>query len=443
MSKSLLIKVFTIFASFLFTLKALSADFYERLLNEPVLRFYLNHAPGLGHQSHTALIARRLKESGYTGIIEILYTSESESKIPILFPDFDPQKTDYFDSMNQLRFVRLNANPQVWMPDGSINHQLKHLPFVITGGDDSHWFRDRYLREVMRADSLIVLNPQGWNVDSYIQTDSGKRLEFPELNPLLTRGSQHYWQGERVDQNLVDQLELLKRSHFVIPFYGHNDMVAERLARIANSLQLTDLSRPVALVIFNHLSPKHINKLGQYMDNVPLLDLGDELKNKVNFVQVGPSNPATFEKVFTQMSMPLVFVSGRNSIGLMLPTGIPFMEAQYSFEENFYELQLQKKPESWRMLSLASSILNAGFNTTASAELGEYLSRVIQGDPYVHSIYQYFAEHSAENIHRDKLTMGLEKSLDQLEKWGVRFINPERAANQNLQNCRLMFSSSL
>ena len=268
----------------------------EIVLGQPLLRFYFDQSPGFGHQAHTSLMIRRIKQAGFNGRIEVLFLEPM--KMTVFFPNFDPQKSEQYDQENNIRFIQLFESP--WVSKGPSSTQaavLAKVPFVLTGGQDSHRFNNRYLTEVLAGESMISLNPYAWSSESYVQEADGRRLDLESIIDLSITPSTFRWQGEVVDQELVTRLEAIQETHHVFPFYGHEAVVEELLHKLVTSLEVTSLPKGIVVPVFNKMSDKQLQRLEVKLNRQWGFD--SQSPQSVQIVNIGPVGQLTFNQIFS------------------------------------------------------------------------------------------------------------------------------------------------
>lgn len=282
--------------------------YLSTIMRLPSLRFYIDDSAGLGHQSHTSLIIRRLRGEGYRGEIEIFYLSPE--KIAPFFPNFNAAMDFQKDQKNRLIFYKLPASPFTWDPSTRIipyNFQL--APLIITGGEDSAFFNTQYLRDILRAQSILALNPFEWVSESYIQGQDGRRVEFNTLNSFYTRSTEYEWNGQSLETSLISMFEKMSSERFVIPFYSHEEFTVSSLVRLVLALKRTQINQSITIIVFNTLTETQRNRIEKLLETK-----WNSSQARINLVYVGTVNSATFNHIFYESGFPLVIVSGRNSI---------------------------------------------------------------------------------------------------------------------------------
>ncbi len=454
MKNNLLIKSILFVFLFLTTIsnQIWASDFNPEILAElkksPVQRFYIENTRGLGHQSHTMLMIRRLRSAGYKGKIEVIYHSQAKEKIETLFPivlnkevTFDPSNNMVF--INKYSIQRFVTGPHVQ----SHNYQIVPLDYCLSGGLD-HKLADSAFPKIdlYNCKAMIALNPQGWDRPSFIEIFD-KQEETHDLNSLIdlvTYPTDYLFEGELVNQDLVRWLAELSLKTKVLPFYSHKNHKTLLLQRLTTALIKSYPRQTHIIPIFNRMYDVELNLICDECNEdtvVWIRPYEKPVAGKINLVYVDHVNPATYKRIFTSKIFPLVFVSGRNSIAEVLFSGQPFIEAQERFYKSFftrnanilnYKFYLTARMRAiFYSLNLEFQALNVNFDSDKFASL---LKSYLDSDSGRTKLHQNFAEVFQSKA--DKLNAGLRLAFEYLrskEILGPK-TNPQRSLPQTLVN---------
>lgn len=412
----------------------LAHEILAELKKSPVQRIFVGKTAGLGHQSHSLLIARRLRSLGYKGKIEIIYDSEAIQKIETLFPIKIEQDITIDDENNM---VFINKRSIARRPNGALvkghNYEIIHLGFCLSGGLD-HKVNDEFMPRLYtyNCDAMIALNPQGWDRPSFVEILQTKEfVDLKKITDLSIHPTDYLFIKETINQDLVNWLRDINQSTTVLPFYAHKNHKILLLQRLINSLIKAYPGRTFVIPIFNRLNEEDLKLICEGCDdkNLNWIKPYDQpLPGKVNLVAIDHVNPATFKEIFSRRKFPIVFVSGRNSIAEALFSGQPFIEAQEHFDRWFFTrnsnflnyrfyLSLIMRALFYK-LNFEFQASNFNFDTDTFARLLKYYLDFHSGRESVHLNFA-----NIFNVNKDKLLEGLKLSFDFLKSQALIPVN--------------------
>lgn len=412
----------------------LSHEILSELKKSPVQRIFVGKTAGLGHQSHSLLIARRLRSLGYKGKIEVIYEPEAKQKVETLFP-IKLGKEITFDNENNMVFI--NKNSIIRHTNGSVvkgyNYEVLHLDFCLSGGLD-HKINDEFMPRLYtyNCDAMIALNPQGWDRPSFVEIlRTNQFVDLKKITDLSIHPTDYFFKRETINQDLVNWLSNTNQFTTVLPFYAHKNHKVLLLQRLINSLIKAYPGHTFVIPIFNRLNEEDLKLICEDCDNnnVNWINPYDQpLTGKINLVAIDHVNPATFKEIFSRRKFPIVFVSGRNSIAEALFSGQPFIEAQEHFDRWFFTrnsnflnyrfyLTLRMRTLFYK-LNFEFQASNFNFDTATFARL---LKDYLDFHSGRESVHRNFA--NAFNVNKDKLLEGLKLSFDFLKSQALIPVN--------------------
>ncbi len=146
------------------------------LKQQSTIRILINQAPGMGHQSHTLLCMKRLRQLGFAGHFEVIYegakSKQQLDKLEVLFPGFNGIDTDkrveiphHNTSLQSRDYFNKRAKVEV-------------LPLALTGGIDGKLYNG------LHTTHFIALNPQSWITKDAYYNEFLKKKELVHLHHL-------------------------------------------------------------------------------------------------------------------------------------------------------------------------------------------------------------------------------------------------------------------
>ena len=397
------------------------AGFPADVMSQPALRFFMDMTPGMGHQTHTATIMRRLREAGYAGRMEVVFYHDSvNEKLGILFPTYRPSKPDVQEDIaNNLRFYHFEYSKVFEDPGDPTPSLLEPLKYAISGGNDRQMTRwQNFLAERLKVKYLITINPPGWANDSHIQFPDGGMVDMPEIRNSSTVESSWLWLPSERDATLVQRLESLKTSSVVVPAYPSSKKVNSMLPRIIDALSRAALGRTVVVPLVGDYGkgwPVEFMKVNAALQSVSVwTDLDTLVPGKVNLIMIPKLTPPTFSHVFSKMRFPMVVISGRNSINLAVRSGQPFLGSETPNAQSYPALDMKEEPH-WNAFAKAhDSLLN--HQGEENFFLENYFRRAIQEDAQLHGFHLKLAEATISKNPLDHVEEGLTRAVDVIRR---------------------------
>ncbi len=383
MKKSLslfFLKIIALLLSFHRLAAAQTFDFSEI----PKIRVYISNAPGMGHQSASVIVMRRLRQLGFQGQFQVVYNDSVANKLPTLLPGFKPSVQGP-QSLPDLK-IELISESQFFAQTN-----IEQVPFAVTGADDN---RSHLTPAKLRADAYLLMEPLGWG-DSYF---------FEGTNPpkVLTdiRSMGYYFETDTSSDSIERSLQALERDGFTEKAHGLQVLLnadakfgaiygvgkisimtvklrmwVESLAAAARSKKL---DRPLILPIISpqneyerltlEMELKRISfpKSVRPETAIQSLDISDpQLSDRINqlkkgqilLVQVGRVPQNIFESFFEKSTLP-VLVAGKNAMNLAQNLGKVYINTVHdsSLNQNTeFQAGLNLSKEAHRIFDLASN----------------------------------------------------------------------------------------
>ncbi|MBX9768057.1 MAG: hypothetical protein K2X47_12360 [Bdellovibrionales bacterium] len=397
--------------------------FPAEIMEQKVLRFYMDMTPGVGHQSHTATIMRRLREDGFKGRMDVVFFHDSVAeKLGLLFPNYNPKDTHVIqkDLANNIHFYHLSYSEMFDGPDLEDYPKVQeHVTYAISGGNDrgmTSW--TDFLTKRLMADYLITLNPPGWGNQSHVLFPQGEVVQMPDLQNSSTSESNYTWKKnnpdeQEFDSGLVDRLEALRKTAIVIPAYPSSAKIERMLNKIlAGLISKETAGKTVVVPIVGKMSDSGFvafnEKNKSSKDQYTWTTLSQIENGKINFVLLDPLAPPTFSHIFTKMKFPIVILSGRNSVNIAVRAGQPFLASESASEKNYSVLNLKNEPHWKEFVAAEEALLNERADVAA---LRQYFSDALNGDSEMRT---FFAKLSARTLlanPEDHLVLGFREAI--------------------------------
>jgi hypothetical protein len=155
------------------------------LRTQPVIRAVIDKTGNFGNQAATYNLIQRLRQLGFTGVIELIYFKTAQAKISQLFGLKELTKNSYFCEETAIEFIEFNHYLKK-IREGA----LDYLPLGLSGAIDSKpsdWasIHHNNYADFFRVKSFIRFSPY-YNVDEICNTEiyfSGQKA------PLIQAGS--------------------------------------------------------------------------------------------------------------------------------------------------------------------------------------------------------------------------------------------------------------
>jgi len=315
--------------------------------SQEVVRVRWSNAPGYGHQTSTVEMMKRLRELGFKGKFQIIYSRLNPGKV-----GFDPEKTKillpHFNIEDSSGF-------QVF-PDGTelievktLNEkiaegQMKRVLIGVTGGEDiPHNFlhTEFYLKAQPFAwPKPEILEGTGFRPQKYRLSDDVSQMiirqSIPEPEDV----------GEFLDKELKVSPELKAKAKGLKTLYSKTDEFEilpiydsrkneGRIAKMAiasmnaqSTKRANPLAKPVVIPILGRLPSnfelEHENIIIAKVTDDLKVHLADLKPGQVLILEVGPLPREVFHYVLTHSSLPPL-IEGKNAINLMVNAGKPFL----------------------------------------------------------------------------------------------------------------------
>ncbi len=324
-----------------------------------VIRVWVDATPGMGHQSGSLLVMKRLRHLGFNGEFEVVFARDhlhhQQKKMEILFPGFDATihgKTPFIDKSQKVTVYGASKFKTRYNQKMVERHAL-----TVCGGTDSYtppFF--------LNTDNFLLLNPAGWSVESAFVTKERTNYlpELFELGPLVQVPEVTHW--DRLLEQKLEPSDYNRRGkqlhqlfeHLAefdsMPWYGADriefgDKGREILMRSLIEIQNRQPSRfPKGLTIplVATLQENQLAQMKTLMESHPdlkgrvsFLELNDpNLANKLNntggheirLVNVGQTPQDVFNQFFHLATLPPL-ISGKGTKHLMELLGLPYISA--------------------------------------------------------------------------------------------------------------------
>ncbi|MDD5657979.1 MAG: hypothetical protein PHF00_12080, partial [Elusimicrobia bacterium] len=316
------------------------------------IRIGVDKAPGNGHQAVSITVARRLRQLGFEGRLEVVYHPETKDKLEYLLPGFDPAgpaiqelpaagvtavSHDFLDSGD---FGRV---PLGLLGAGDRSPQWLNVDRLLTieafdwgpatlqfreerGKLDASWKVNLGLRDLPLA--LDIPNPE--DADEFVSSRMSGAPELRAKVPGLVRIAES-----------ADRVETM--AAYGLSYYDG----WKKLLQLLRGALHAQRARPesfrggVIVPIFSRIGEAQMKKLelaiqgdGALRGRVWRADIGDPdivrridgvKKGDILLVRVGPAAQEVFEFFFSRSSLPPA-VAGSNGINLMLAARKPFFK---------------------------------------------------------------------------------------------------------------------
>ncbi|MGE0614748.1 MAG: hypothetical protein AB7P04_03835 [Bacteriovoracia bacterium] len=408
------------------------ADF---LNTQTTIRVGISQAPGNGHQSASVILIKRLREIGYTGKIEAIYSEakDGREKLGFLLPGFNPKGPDvqHLDNLNldlitATEFLRSNPKP---------------VPIGMSGALDAVADFD------LETTHYLQLQPYTWGADHFVlyRKEDG-RLERVNLNHLRSQGVRMQTSvgppATQLTENLPGVRALLENpSRFDwMPIYGRSDQ-PYKVAMQAVAAQAAQAHKPAAFrgpVIvpvfskFTSADEADIRQLATQWakepsklkfcraDDPSLSAIRSSLKaGETLIVFIGNVPPEVFNHFLDLSTLP-ASVAGKNAMNYMLNVGKPFQITSQdkthiqAVAEAAKSLSPSEQEGVVTQLRTVHSALDLDLVPMApdlKALTDYYLSALDPADP-MHAAFRMTGETHRQN---DKLSAGLLRFKELIE----------------------------
>ncbi len=134
---------------------AATIDSFPEIAHLPLIRIGITNAPNNGHQSAGITVINRLRELGYRGRIEVIFSPATKSLLSFLYPPFSAQGPDV-QSYEDQRITFISKSVFDSPENSSI---ATRVPLVIMGADDAGMSAEDY-----KSDTMLKLQPLNWAV---------------------------------------------------------------------------------------------------------------------------------------------------------------------------------------------------------------------------------------------------------------------------------------
>lgn len=317
---------------------------WRYLSAQPVVRLYVAEAPGFGHQAATLALARRLRDLGYGGLIDVVYDQDGDPRAPYtvsakleaLLPGFDGARIE--QTADGLRLRRLPA----------FQGRLEPVAVAMTAGADDD--RRDYARE-LNADRFLRLAPMGWTDYAETAQTRGRAPvpleQSPEL-PLIYRPNDRdgpalaALSGPKA-AGLGTLLEAAKETD-ILAAYGLAYFGPDTLHRLLSGVRLAMEAHP-GLFRGGVVVPLLREAADRVRDLRKIADGDDALRGRLGYakvedaglgarihsqpgdgillVETGAAPQPYFERLFGLSALPPT-VEGKNAVNLARLLGIPY-----------------------------------------------------------------------------------------------------------------------
>lgn len=342
------------------------------LSQQKLIRVYISNAPGMGHQSASVVVMRRLRQLGFGGTFEVIYNDNIAGKLNTLIPGIDPQRKDWQDIKDQKIRAILESSFQ----------NISNLPAVdiaISGADDN-W--KNMTAEKLFSKNYLLLEPQGWGNSFLFQ----EGVQSPKVIPGLENLGYFYEiesSQESIESNLADaELNpefadkvsglrvILGKEVIMGAIYGVGLIpnMPERIKIWVQGIQMAERSqkftKPVVLPIISPLNEFEMQTLkwelgllertqsGPRKKRWVLMDIKDpnlpQVFSELNagdilLVQTGRLPQSLFEVLFARSVLP-VLVAGKNAMNLAQNLGKTYINTvnDYGFQMSQNETKEEK-----------------------------------------------------------------------------------------------------
>jgi hypothetical protein len=416
-----------------------------------LIRVGVSNGPNFGHESTAATIVTRLRQLGYRGVIEVVYSGrESKQKLGLLLPPFDPNG----GNLQEFPQLGLRVISQLRF---DVDRAIRtRADLGIVGATDEAEGRDGR-PTTLNVKNLLVLQPLRWERAHFLASLSanGRYTHQPlrELGPL----------GYLVDlPNPTDPAEFIEKqmSHLPelrgkiaalqalvanvqkngadwAPAYGHFVKDGQALLYAAGLVEASRrepkvFSKPIVVPVFKDLSVLEWSRYGEVLaksfdfhSSIKLLDLNsaspesvaqslrDIRQGQVLVVNVGLVSKPVFDWSLKVSTLPPL-VEGRNSMNVMNIVGRPYLpssstELYQGFSPSIVAMEAARRLSILGIAVTSNGVLNDGLDVKV---LGEFFVQAQTRDE-MRAAFEAVRV-APQQLEKDKLWLGLKATNERM-----------------------------
>lgn len=385
-------------------------EIWSWVLAQPSIRIYFDNSAGVGHQSSSLRIVRKLLKEGYKGNFDFVALN-------------DDVKEQTFSKVRRLMGPDLIQSGRIhWLSLDKLNS----TSLAITGGNDRIDLRTRDFKDFygkIKSKFLIVLQPPFWGLKNQIlyenKTDH-KKIEILQLgiDPLEI--------APDLDDGFIadPKLEKLFQEFTVIPIYGHAQTMNHSLPTLIRATleeyKASSLKKPLLFLALNQDAYLQSYKT----QGVKLFSNDDfEKENGVEklkafsqgapcVLNLAPLPQPIFDWLFKRAEY-FSGVSGVNSEMTALKSGIPFLKIDLGQSLNDFRMRFpyskDRKFINSRRVFIAAI---EGFNRGDLAALKAFVKGSLDPDSEMHQFSKATRDGFIEKFGHDKLEVAFTALAD-------------------------------
>lgn len=459
---ALLLILLTAVSLFVATIAQAESDLFRisnYLNQQEAIRVWVSRAPGNGHQAATVNGMRRLRELGFRGIFEVVYSDgigqdTTGIKLGYLIPGFNP-------NIKGLQNLNTTSLGQLKIVSEKEALELIGVRRVLLGFTGALEFIDaksreeasgRRLLDLLNVDVVLSLQPRNWSKYSTrgIHFRHGRDIDLSDTVNLGIKTAAptnfdliHSIETELKSSDLEYKEQGLKvlvenlRQVDLMPIYGlgKSNSPDDFLGRAALALKYAQedapelFRRPILIPVFSEfdeVSRHNIEyTLKEEVGGIETFEISELHKlnrffnqNKFSMavVFVGRVPPTIFHGVFARASLPS-FVAGKNLVSFVAELGLPFlstvntegkMDIIHDIENRSPYLQERLRGAHEAMISTRVLYsINRSENPEA-LELSRFLIDLRKPHSELRAYFQSLAQNK-ENISQDLLFESLKR----------------------------------
>ncbi len=326
----------------------------EFLKTLPLIRLHIVEAPGHGHQVANVNAMVRLRELGFTGRLQALYSDSVAIQLSNMIPRFDPTKKTQQTHSVQLQSIE-------WIADSVAKNQIgrERVLLAIQGAHDGSVSHS--LMAQLNAANVLQLQPRHWNHrgstrEILLETHESISLEHLHNLGIVTADHKIENWNTFLSEQLAQSPQFLLRQPFLqtlmenraqldlLPAYGIDypfdpgktiELVVSAL-RVAVAERSDLFTKPIVIPVFAGFEDENKNAL--FLEKLKALEVehlsaeNSEASERLTqlrpgeilVVHVGPMPTEVFDAIFKRATLPALLL-GKNLTSMLLNQGLPFL----------------------------------------------------------------------------------------------------------------------
>lgn len=366
--------------------------------------------PGNGHQAAAATTMRRLRELGFEGRFEVVYSGAStREKLDMMLPGFRPVLPD---GQQGFGGEKISVRPA---------SSREPAPLIVSASG---------LPELGMRGAAIAVEPYAWAPPSYFDAN-GWHVEDSLFGYLLpyrasTRLGDSSWEGSdrlRAKRAGLEVLDARLGEVELLPVYGMSNMprpLVELLHAVSRARDLAPgvLRGAVAVPFFSHIEEPifrgFLRKLSAagVAGDVVVAAITDadavsralDQRGKTVLIRTGGVSQSAFESFYARQTLPGT-VAGANAQNLMRVLGLPYLNTVPRHDHGQIEVLPRMSPQDRALTMYAGQQL-------VGESHGDFLPRfLLAAKNRASGIAKAFEDAKPVELRHDKLAMLLAAAL--------------------------------